>query len=287
MTKKPPLLQINQVTMRFGGILALENVNFSIAEDTITALIGPNGAGKTTVFNCATGVYRPTSGDILLKKEDGYLSVLDACNKKISKLDGWLIFPFMVKKFQNLFRGSFVINRLGVARTFQNMRLFKGMTLVENILVAQHLDLNWNLVAGILNTKSYAENHKKATEKAYHWLERLQLADDAQKLAGALPYGKARKLEIARAMCTNPRLICLDEPAAGLNPSETEELSRTILSLKKEYPITVFLIEHDMSMVMKISDHIVVLDHGVVIAEGNPASIKNNQKVIDAYLGKE
>ena len=281
------VLKIENISMRFGGILALENISFSVEERSITSLIGPNGAGKTTVFNCCTGIYRPTLGDVKIQHADDYVSIVEVCGRKVQSKDYMLVAPWILKRVQNLFRGTYRVNRLGLARTFQNIRLFKNMTVIENLLVAQHKGQNWNLVAGVLQTKNYKKKNQASLERAFFWLKKLKLEDDAQKLAGALPYGKARMLEIARAMCTDPRIICLDEPAAGLNPVETNELSHMILELRKEFPITIFLIEHDMSMVMKISDHIVVLDHGVVIAEGKPEAVKANPKVIDAYLGKE
>ncbi len=254
--------------MRFGGILALTDVSFSIAEGSISALIGPNGAGKTTVFNCVTGFYPPSSGNMEL--------MVDGTPQDLGLLLS-----------AGLFNGSHRIARTGIARTFQNIRLFRDMTVLENLLVAQHHSLNHNLLAGFFRTPSYRSAEQAAINNAIGWLKVVGLLESANRLAGTLPYGHQRRLEIARAMCTHPRLICLDEPAAGLNPRETEELAVLIRALRQDHQVTVLLIEHDMSLVMGISDHIVVLDQGRVIAAGTAQAVANSPEVISAYLGLE
>ncbi|MGG4775315.1 ATP-binding cassette domain-containing protein [Alcaligenaceae bacterium 429] len=261
------ILTVRQLTQRFGGIIANNNVNFDVQRHSITALIGPNGAGKTTVFNCVTGFYRASEGTITLHREDGR-------SAQVAKL---LTRP--------LVGGSHQVTRAGIARTFQNIRLFQDMTVLENLLVAQHRHLDGNLWRGMWASNRFEERERKGVETAMQWLERLNMANQANRLAGELPYGSQRILEIARAMCTEPLLICLDEPAAGLNPSETDHLASLIHQLRDEFGVTVLLIEHDMGLVMDISNHIVVLDHGEVIAQGCPDDIRNNPKVIAAYLG--
>lgn len=268
MTKThDPILTVRQLTQRFGGIIANNNVNFDVQRHSITALIGPNGAGKTTVFNCVTGFYRASEGVISLHREDGRIS-------QVAKL---LTRP--------LVGGSHQVTRAGIARTFQNIRLFQDMTVLENLLVAQHRHLDGNLWRGMWASARFEDRERQGVETAMQWLERLGMAHQANRLAGELPYGSQRILEIARAMCTEPLLICLDEPAAGLNPSETDHLASLIHLLRDEFGVTVLLIEHDMGLVMDISNHIVVLDHGEVIAQGCPDDIRNNPKVIAAYLG--
>lgn len=261
-----PLMQVENLSMSFGGVTANKDVCFSVAKDSITALIGPNGAGKTTVFNCVTGFYRASSGHIRFDGAHGEV--------EIGKL---LDTP--------LVGGSHLAARAGIARTFQNIRLFREMTALENLLVAQHGAVNRNLLAGILNTPSYRRAEAAAVDNAYRWLKELGLDADANRLAGQLPYGRQRRLEIARAMCTSPRMICLDEPAAGLNPSETVDLAELIKRLRSTHKVTVMVIEHDMGLVMKISDHVVVLDRGEVIASGAPEEVAQNPAVIAAYLG--
>jgi branched-chain amino acid transport system ATP-binding protein len=234
-----PLLQVDHLTMRFGGLTAIDNLSFTAARNDITALIGPNGAGKTTVFNCITGFYKPTEGMIQLHHADGRQFILE-------RMDDFRI-----------------AQHAKVARTFQNIRLFAGMTVLENLVVAQHNTLmraSGFTVAGIFGTAGYKQAERQAIERAKFWLERTGLIDRADDPAGDLPYGAQRRLEIARAMCTGPTLLCLDEPAAGLNPRESEELNKLLLSIKHDEKIGILLIEHDMSVVMGISDHIVVLD---------------------------
>ncbi len=261
-----PILSVNQLTMRFGGLLAIDRLAFDAQRGQITALIGPNGAGKTTVFNCITGFYEPTSGGIRVTHEDGR--------------------HFALEKLAD-FR---IAHRVRVARTFQNIRLFPGMTVLENLMVAQHNSLmraSGFTLFGLFGLPNYRRAEKEAVELARHWLEKTTLIDRADDAAGSLPYGAQRRLEIARAMCTKPVLLCLDEPAAGLNPRESDELNALLRSIKTETETSLLLIEHDMNVVMEISDHVVVLDHGKKISEGTPNYIRNDQKVIAAYLGVE
>lgn len=259
------LLTVEHLTIRFGGLVAVDDVSFTAEDGRITAIIGPNGAGKTTVFNCLTGFYKPDVGRMCLNR-DGQEFLLE-------RMDGFRI-----------------AGQAGVARTFQNIRLFPRMTVLENLLVAQHNVLHrasFHTLAGLLGLARYRDAEKAAVARASEWLERVGLRHLADDEAGSLPYGDQRRLEIARAMCTNPRLLCLDEPAAGLNPKESADLAALIRDIKAREKIAVLLIEHDMSVVMEISDHIVVLDHGAKIAEGNPAQIRVDPAVIAAYLGTD
>jgi branched-chain amino acid transport system ATP-binding protein len=244
-------------------LVAIDSVSLDVRPAAITALIGPNGAGKTTLFNCITGFYRPTFGRISLACDGGTI--------ELARLPGHRI------------------ARLGVARTFQNIRLFAKMTVLENLLVAQHAELmraSAFSLAGLLGLPSYRRAEAKAMDKARYWLDRTGLLDRANDAADTLPYGQQRRLEIVRAICTGPRLLCLDEPAAGLNPRESADLAALIRTISVEQGLAVLLIEHDMSVVMEISDHIVVLDYGRKIAEGSPVAIRQNQAVIAAYLGE-
>ncbi|MEO9335113.1 high-affinity branched-chain amino acid ABC transporter ATP-binding protein LivG [Ectopseudomonas guguanensis] len=250
------ILEVSGLSMRFGGLLAVNGVGLNVKEKQVVSMIGPNGAGKTTVFNCLTGFYQPSAGSIRLNGES------------IEGLPGHKI------------------ARKGVVRTFQNVRLFKDMTAVENLLVAQHRHLNTGYLAGLFKTPGFRRSEREAMDFAAYWLEQVNLVDFANRSAGTLAYGQQRRLEIARCMMTRPSILMLDEPAAGLNPRETEDLKALIGMLRDEHNVTVLLIEHDMKLVMSISDHIYVINQGTPLADGTPDDIRNNPDVIKAYLGE-
>jgi branched-chain amino acid transport system ATP-binding protein len=280
------LLSVENLTMRFGGVVALNQVNFSVEEGSITALIGPNGAGKTTAFNCITGFYRASSGRLTMTGRDREaVDLLEILGEDFRLGDFIDPAAFAKRLYYKMFGGAHRVTRAGLVRTFQNVRLFKEMTAMENLLVAQRQRVNHNLFAGFFQTSAFLQAEEAAVTQAAKWLDFFEIMDDSNRLAGELPYGDQRRLEIARALCTDPKLICLDEPAAGLNPRETEGLNDHIRKLRDQFNITVFLIEHDMGLVMDISDHVVVLDHGEVIAEGTPGQIQNDDRVLRAYLG--
>lgn len=250
------MLEVKNLSMRFGGLLAVDQVSVDVKEREIVSIIGPNGAGKTTVFNCLSGFYKPSGGQIL----------------------------FEGKEIQG--KPDYKISRMGMVRTFQHVRLFGNMTVVENLLVAQHRHVNTNLIAGLLKTPDYRRREQQSLERARYWLDRVGLLDVANREAGNLAYGQQRRLEIARCMVTEPKLLMLDEPAAGLNPAETKELDYLIVSLKEDYNVSVLLIEHDMSLVMGISDRINVISQGRPLASGTPEEVRQNDDVIKAYLGE-
>ena len=280
-----PILTVEHLTMRFGGLVAISDLSFTVGRGDITAIIGPNGAGKTTVFNCVTGFYKPTEGRIALafgKLDPGALDRLTAAGTRSSPGRNLFLLDRMP---------DFEISRdAKVARTFQNIRLFGGMTVLENLFVAQHNKLmqasNYT-VGGLVGLARYRNGMRAALDRARYWLDQIGLSERADDPAADLPYGAQRRLEIARAMCTDPKLLCLDEPAAGLNPRELAELNKLLRFIRDDHDISLLLIEHDMHVVMEISDHIVVLDYGEKISDGSAAFVRTDPKVIAAYLGVE
>lgn len=266
MSEQQPILSVERLTMRFGGLAAIDDLSLDVPAGKITAVIGPNGAGKTTFFNCLTGFYKPTVGSVRLNHpQRGVMRLETLASHQVAR-------------------------RAQVVRTFQNIRLFPKMTVLENLIVAQHNQLqaaSHFSIAGLLGLPSYRRAEARAMDKAVGWLKRLNLIDKADLAAGDLPYGTQRRIEIARALCVDPLLLCLDEPAAGLNPRESAELNDLLTHLASDEGISILLIEHDMSVVMNVSDHICVLNYGRKIAEGTPHEIQNDSNVIKAYLGEE
>ncbi len=283
-----PLLAVEHLTMRFGGLIAIGDLSFTANHGEITSIIGPNGAGKTTVFNCITGFYKPSSGRILLAPDGpadaGEVAQLTRSARRWMKASNGSL--FLLERMPDFE----IAAKAKVARTFQNIRLFPGMTALENLVVAQHNALmrasGWT-VLGMAGTRGYRTAEARTLDLAKYWLEKVDLIDRADDPAGDLPYGAQRRLEIARAMCTEPKLLCLDEPAAGLNPKESSDLKSLLRSIKTEHKTSILLIEHDMSVVMEISDHVVVLDYGEKISDGPSDAVRNDPKVIAAYLGIE
>jgi branched-chain amino acid transport system ATP-binding protein len=277
-----PLLEVEHLTMRFGGLTAVNDVSFIVGRGDITALIGPNGAGKTTVFNCVTGFYKPTAGRITLTAGVGIdQEAREALTITGARHAGDL---YLLERM-----ADHEINRKArIARTFQNIRLFPGMTVLENLMVAQHRELmrasGWSLL-GLLGARSYRAAEAEGLARAVEWLDLIGLLERADEPAGALSYGDQRRLEIARAMCTLPRLLCLDEPAAGLNPRESAALTKLLRTIRDRFQTSILLIEHDMSVVMEVSDHVVVLEYGIKISDGTAEEVRNDPRVIAAYLG--
>ncbi|MBF0296672.1 MAG: ATP-binding cassette domain-containing protein [Magnetococcales bacterium] len=279
------MLTVRELCMRFGGVMALNRVGFDVAAGSVTALIGPNGAGKTTVFNCITGFYKASSGQIRLRGQTGEIDLIAILGEPLHVGDAWQPGKLAHKIYYKMFGGAHLATRAGVVRTFQNVRLFKEMTAMENLLVAQRHRVDWRPLSGLVQSRRFRRAEAAAVERGWYWLDFFGLGEDGNRLAGELPYGRQRRLEMARAMCVEPRLLCLDEPAAGLNPRETRELSGLIRQLRDRHGVTVCLIEHDMGLVMEISDHVVVLDHGQVIATGTPREVGEDPLVLEAYLG--
>jgi len=257
-----PVLEVKSVTMDFGGLRALDSLDLDVKHGEIVALIGPNGAGKTTFFNCITGIYAPTRGDMLIAR------------------------PGAKKKRINGLKPNLVTER-GLARTFQNIRLFQNMTVLENVMIGRHCRMSSGIAGAIFRNRATRNEEKMVVADSYRVLEKIGLTEFVNELAMNLPYGAQRRLEIARAMATDPFMLLLDEPAAGMNPQETRELDELIVQIRDQEKISILLIEHDMKLVMSLSDRIFVVDYGKKIAQGTPEEIKNNPAVIKAYLGED
>jgi len=251
------LLEVKNITIKFGGLTAVQDFNLNLQQGQIVGLIGPNGAGKTTAFNAITGIHKPTQGKVILEGRD--------------------ITGLMPDK----------ITKLGIARTFQNIRLFSNLSVLQNVLVGHHLRIKSSPLAATLHLPQYIKEEKQMIEETKELLKSVKLDDVQDEKAGSLPYGKQRRLEIARALATKPKILLLDEPAAGMNPQESQELKEFIMHIRDEFNLTIFMIEHHMAVVMGVCEHILVLDHGITIAQGTPEQIQNYQKVIEAYLGVE
>ncbi|MDO4788667.1 MAG: ABC transporter ATP-binding protein [Johnsonella sp.] len=271
------ILTMSHITMQFGGVVAVNDLSLKVNEGEIVALIGPNGAGKTTAFNCVTGIYEPTNGRVIFKGQE----ILSSTPKgKMKKLYIGDYPPLNIKPLTNT---PDVITKLGMARTFQNIRLFHNLSVFDNVLIAKHMRAKQNVFSATLRLNHREEERmRREAEELLDMQGLLKYRDDQAK---SLPYGLQRRLEIARALATSPKLLLLDEPAAGMNPQETEELTDFIRQIRDEHQLTIFMIEHHMDLVMRISDRIYVLDFGRLIAEGTPEEIQNNERVIDAYLG--